>query len=414
MGSVKKVLMIANQFPPMGGAGVQRSVKFAKYLSRLGCEVMVISKDRSKGVLDDTLISDIPDDVKVERLKGVELENSEGFLKLFKKIWAKFSSPDAEALWARDNRWDILELAEQFEPDIVYTTSYPYSDHIVGRFLKKKHPEWKWVCDYRDEWTNNPFHRDSFFGRLKLRRERHMELDINSSADFLIANTPRMLASFLRDIPSLITHSDFLPNGYDEEDFSGIDEKKDRDKRFILTHTGSLYGRRNLDEILDAITLLDIEGKVSKDKFLLRIVGNVYESVIKEYSQKYGVYIERTGYVSHRESIRYLFRSDVLLLLIGKGVGSGNFYTGKVFEYLRAKRPILAIVPDGVAKDLINETRTGLCADPSDTPQIAEALERLYRLRNEFSPDFSEIKKYSREVQTEKLLSIFESIKGER
>src|SRR5690606_22908926 len=123
------------------------------------------------------------------------------------------------------------------------------------------------------------------------------------------------------------------------------------------------------------------KGSIHRDRIMIRIVGNIYEKVINSYSEKYGLVdsISSYGYLPHKESIQMLFNSDIILLVIGKGKGSRNFYTGKIFEYIRSDRPILAIVPeDGVAADVINETKTGIVVDPEKIKGVAEALEKMY------------------------------------
>ncbi|MDO5037412.1 MAG: glycosyltransferase [Tissierellia bacterium] len=410
---MRKILILANQFPPMGGAGVQRTSKFVKYLSQLGHEIQVVTKEFVGGLEDKTLSEDLPQGLKVHRLPAHDLENAQGLLRIPKKVLAKFLSPDSEIFWAKKNEEAIKKIVEDFKPEVIYTTSYPYSAHLLGYRLKKAFPHIFWIADYRDEWTNNPFHLDSAWRRQKLKKEKALELKINGAVDYFITNTPLMLKNFIQDTPSLAEKSVVIPNGYDEDDFQGIDQTMDQSPKFILTHTGSLYGRRNLEEILEAISYLDREGILSKDHFELRIVGNVYERVLEDYRQKYQLEDQLVGYgyLAHRDSIRMLFRSQALLLLIGKGKGSGNFYTGKVFEYLRAHRPILAIVPEGVAKDLIQETGTGLCADPSDTPAIARALKTLYDQRMEaYKPDLEEIHKYDRKRQAQVLSRIIENL----
>ena len=413
---MRKVLMIANQFPPMGGAGVQRTSKFVKYLTQLGHEVAVITKEVEGGLKDKTLNEDIPDSVKVYRLKVYDFTNGTGFLGLVKKVLSKLVSPDSEIFWAKKNEKEVLNLLDKERPEILYTTSFPYSSHLLGLYIKKLRPDIKWIVDYRDEWTNNPFHLDSRLNRLKFKSEKKEELEINEACDFLIANTEIMLANFVKDTPSLEGRSTFIPNGYDESDFEGLDIKGSPEDTFVMTHTGSLYGRRNLDDVVEAIKLLLDRGEVEKEKIELRIVGNVYESVLDKYRQDYDLRDEIVsyGYLPHKKSIEMLFQSDALLLLIGKGKGSGNFYTGKVFEYLRTYKPIIGIVPDGVARDLIIDTGTGLTADPGDIEGIAGLIKKFYGSKfsgeEVIEPVIDQIEKYRRENQAKALSKIIEEI----
>ncbi|HCO18421.1 MAG TPA: hypothetical protein DIT39_02235 [Tissierellales bacterium] len=278
-------------------------------------------------------------------------------------------------------------------------------------------PEIPWICDFRDEWTNNPYHLDSIYKKIKLKMEKRKEFEVTSNCDFFITNTPLMLKGFISDDPSLAEKSVFIPNGYDEDDFRDSEDRRDGGERFVITYTGSLYGRRNLDEFMEGLRAAIDRGHIRVDKLEIRIVGNIYEKVVNSYAEKYGLKdsIRSYGYLPHKESIQMLFNSDVILLVIGKGKGSRNFYTGKIFEYIRANRPILAIVPkDGVAADVIYETNTGKVVDPEDIEGVTAVLSELYKEwaegRISHDPNWSEIEKYSRKKQTEALSDIFKNV----
>lgn len=410
-----KVLIIANEFPPMGGAGVQRTTKFVKYLREFNFEPIVITKEHRGGLSDKSLLQDIPNDIKIYRLKAYDFINRRGILKLpMKFIGTRILSPDSEFFWYYFNRDKVLDIIKKEKIQLIYTTSFPYSSHLMGLYLRKKLINIRWIADFRDEWTNNPYHRDSFFKRLKFRAEKRKEVEVTSNCDYFITNTPLMLEGFLKDNKDLYKNSTFIPNGYDEEDFLDILDKRDGEDKFVITYTGSLYGRRNLDEFLDGLKLAVDKNQVRKNRLEIRIVGNIYDKVIEAYSKAYNLegVIKSYGYLPHKESIQMLFNSDIILLVIGKGKGSRNFYTGKIFEYIRANRPILAIVPeDGVAADVIRETRTGLVVDPENIVGIKNALVNYYKswLENgiEHNKDITEIKKYSRKAQTKKIAEIF-------
>ncbi|MDY0236061.1 MAG: glycosyltransferase [Gudongella sp.] len=412
---MNKVLIIANEFPPMGGAGVQRTTKFVKYLREFDFEPIVVTKKHMGGLSDQSLLQEIPHDIKIYRLKAYDFINKTGILKLpMKFIGTRILSPDSELFWYYFNRDKVLEIIKKEKIEIIYTTSFPYSSHLMGLYLRKKLKNIRWVVDFRDEWTNNPYHRDSFFKRLKFKAEKKKELEVTNSCDYFITNTPLMLEGFLKDNADLHKNSTFIPNGYDEKDFCEAIDKRDGDEKFVITYTGSLYGRRNLDEFLDGLKLAIDNEQIDKNHLEIRIVGNIYDKVIESYSKAYSLegVIRSYGYLAHKESIQMLFNSDIILLVIGKGKGSRNFYTGKIFEYIRANRQILAIVPeDGVAADVIRETKTGVVVDPENIEGIMSALVNYYKnwLNNNivYNKDIAEIEKYSRKAQTKKLAEIF-------
>ncbi|MCQ4923540.1 glycosyltransferase [Tissierella carlieri] len=416
---MEKVLIIANEFPPMGGAGVQRTTKFVKYLPKFGYDPVVITKEHVADLTDKTLLEDLPKNLKVYRLKPYDTVNRKGIFRLpFKFLGTRILSPDSEYFWYYFNRDKIAEIIKKENINIIYTTSFPYSSHLMGLYIKRLFPNIRWITDFRDEWTNNPYHLDSWYRKIKLDLEKKKELEVTNECDFLITNTPFMLDNFIKDNPSLVGRSTYIPNGYDEEDFVGLNNARDGGDKFVITYTGSLYGRRNLTEFLDGLKIAIDNKKIDKSKLEIRVVGNIYQEVLDEYAKKYDLVnnMKSFGYLPHKESIQMLYNSDILLLVIGKGKGSKNFYTGKIFEYIRVDRPILSIVPeDGAAAQVINETNTGTVVDPEDIDGISVVLERYYKSWIEgklvHEPNWDKIQVYSRESQAKRLSEIFKESK---
>ncbi|WP_339792511.1 glycosyltransferase [Tissierella sp.] len=416
---MEKVLIIANEFPPMGGAGVQRTTKFVKYLPKFGYDPVVITKEHVADLTDKTLLEDLPKNLKVYRLKPYDTVNRKGIFRLpFKFLGTRILSPDSEYFWYYFNRDKIAEIIKKENINIIYTTSFPYSSHLMGLYIKRLFSNIRWITDFRDEWTNNPYHLDSWYKKIKLNLEKKKELEVTNECDFLITNTPFMLDNFIKDNPSLVGRSTYIPNGYDEEDFVGLNNARDGGDKFVITYTGSLYGRRNLTEFLDGLKIAIDNKKIDKGKLEIRVVGNIYQEVLDEYAKKYDLVdsMKSFGYLPHKESIQMLYNSDILLLVIGKGKGSKNFYTGKIFEYIRVDRPILSIVPeDGAAAQVINETNTGTVVDPEDIDGISVVLERYYKSWIEgklvHEPNWDKIQVYSRESQAKRLSEIFKESK---
>ena len=285
---MEKILIIANEFPPMGGSGVQRTTKFVKYLPDFGIEPIVVTKNYLGSLRDDTLLEELPDDLKIYRLKPYDMLNKKGILKLpLKFIGTRLISPDGEFFWYYFNKEKVSQIVREHKIKCIYTTSYPYSSHLMGLYLKRKFSDLAWIADFRDEWTNNPYHLDDFYRRVRFKFEKKKELEITSECDFLITNTQFMLDNFIKDNPSLKGSSTYIPNGYDEEDFVGLINKRNGQDKFVITHTGSLYGRRNLTEFLDGLRIAIESNSIDKNDIEIRIVGNVYKKVIDEYAQKY-------------------------------------------------------------------------------------------------------------------------------
>jgi glycosyltransferase involved in cell wall biosynthesis len=406
-----KALIIANEFPPMGGSGIQRSSKFVKYLPSMNVEPIVITKAYVGTLRDDTLIKELPKNLKIHALKPFDLLHQKGLLSLPLKAIGRFLMiPDAEYLWQRMNRNEVLGILDAEKIDCVYTTSFPYSSHLLGLYLKSKRPSIRWVVDFRDEWTNNPYYADMPWMRFRLPFERRLEKQICEHCDFFITNTPFMLKNSLRDYPVLTDKSTFIPNGYDPEDFIPFDNKEKQAEKFTITYTGSLYGRRNLMEFFTALQNAINSKRISLANLEVRIVGNIAPDVLQGFKSEYqlGDSLVAYGYMTHHESIRKLYQSHVLLLSMGSGKGLENFYSGKVFEYIRVDRPILATVPEkGAAASVIRETRTGIVVDSENILGIEDALVDYYQQwtagKIEHHPLWDAIEKYSRIQQTKQL-----------
>lgn len=415
---MKKVLILANQFPPMGGSGVQRTLKFVKYLPEFGIKAIVVTKKYAGDLVDESLVGEIPKDTKIYRLKAYETVENKGPLRLpIKFLGTRLTPPDGEYFWYYFNRKEVADIVKKEKVDCIYSTSYPYSDHLLGLYLKRKFPHISWIVDFRDEWTNNPYYADNFYKQLKYRRERRQEAQVTSECDFLIANSKFMLDNFIKDTPKLKNHSTFIPNGYDEEDFSGLVNKRGGGDKFIITHTGSLYGKRNLTEFLEGLKLAIGADQIDKEKIEIRLVGNIHQTMVEEYATKYdlGGRLKRCGYMPHRDSIQMLYNSDILLLIIGKVEGAENFYSGKIFEYIRADRPVLALVPEkGAAAQVIRETNCGKVVDPDNIKGISQALIEYYKEwgqgQTSHKPDWARIEKYSRKSQAGELAKIIQDL----
>ncbi|MDA3847024.1 MAG: glycosyltransferase [Vallitaleaceae bacterium] len=413
----KRVLIVAYQFPPMGGSGVQRSTKFAKYLKVLGFEPIVYTVESTDGIMDGTLNEELQD-IEIIRTKAYDFANWKGPFKLVAKvIKRKILMPDAQWLWYRKIRKHALGICKEKAIDILYTTSYPYSDHLVGLYIKKRLPDLKWVVDFRDEWTKNPYILDMNYNPLRKKIEAHMESEVVMLSDQLITNSPHMLEGFTSEY-DIADKSTVISNGYDPYDFEGLIPKdKDTDK-LTITYAGAMYGRRKPDLFLKSIKKLIDMGRIDEKQIRIQLIGRFSEAA-KEQAYDWITYIdvlEFFDYMPHKESISFLLGSDVLLLIVGAGPGAKNFYTGKIFEYIYTGVPILAIVPeDGAAAGVIRASNTGYVIDSLDTAGITEQLATIYQLWKEgqlhIQPVDSIIKQYNRYEQTKDLIKVFERLR---
>ena len=416
---MRKVLMIAHQFPPVGGSGVQRSAKFAKYLPLFGWEPVVLTRDDSKMTLRDTsLLEELPENIEIIRTPACDLTVLPSLLnKVGKFIAWKLLIPDGEVLWMRKALPQALKRVSKGDIEAVYTTSYPYSDHLLGLELKKSFPGIPWIADFRDEWTNNPYLLDNPHMPYRMKKEKEMEREVLTRADALITNTPIMKENFVRLNPGMDLEKRMvvIPNGYDSDDFMDIRQTDKNNSRFTLTYTGALYGRRKPDKIIEAIGKLVSDGIIDKNKIRIRFIGSFKPEVLKNLIERNGLdgAVELVNYMEHQQCIVEMVKSDAMLLIEGGGPGSEAFYTGKIFEYIQTSNPILAVIPaKGAAADIIRRTGTGIVCDWADEKAIQQGFVALYEawLKGEkiIDPDNEEIARYDRKALTKSLSELLD------
>lgn len=411
--------MVAHQFPPVGGSGVQRSAKFAKFLPLFGWEPIVLTRDDKRMTLrDESLLNDLPEDIEIIRTPAYDLTVLPWvFSKVGKFIAWKILIPDGEVLWMKNAVKTCLERIEKGDIDALYTTSYPYSDHLLGLEVKKRFPDLFWLADFRDEWTNNPYLIDKPHRLSRMDKEREMEKEVLKKADVLVTNTPVMKDNFVRLNPGfdLERRMHVIPNGFDIEDFEQLEFNKIKNSQFTITYTGALYGRRKPDMFLEAVGNLVKSGKVDKSKILIRFIGSFKHDVLKGLIDKNGLNesVELIGYMDHDECLKNMMKSDAMLLIEGGGPGSEAFYTGKIFEYIQTNNPILAVIPEnGAAAMLIRETKTGLVCDWADAIAIEKGFLDMYNSWQVdeciLNPNQEEIAKYDRKALTKSLVELLD------
>ncbi len=412
--------MIAYQFPPVGGSGVQRTLKFVKYLPAFGWQACVLTRDTGKMLQrDDTLLKDIPENTDVVRTKAWDLTALPGKMALLGKFVAwKILIPDGEVLWMKGALTKARAYLEENQIKTIYSTSYPYSDHLIGLSLKQEDASLHWVADFRDEWTNNPYLLDHPHRKSRMKREKVLEKAVLEGADIIITNSGGMKDNFIRSYPelSLTTRMHVIPNGFDSDDFDEFPPMQKRGDIFVMTYTGALYGRRKPDLFLAAIGQLVKEGALPKGRFALNFIGSYKADVLEGLAKEQGIFEELhlKGYQAHSFCVQAMAESHALLLLEGGGPGAEAFFTGKVFEYIHTGRPILAVVPQkGAAAGVVRETETGLVADSEDIDGIKAGFLALYQAWEKgqtiFEPRNDKIQPYHRKALTKSLVTLLES-----
>ncbi|MGQ9675870.1 MAG: glycosyltransferase [Chloroflexota bacterium] len=407
---MRKALLIAYYFPPFGGVGVVRALKFAKYLPEYGWSPIVVSAANVTGrVLDETLAAQVSSTTLVHRVGGfdpfqisapfrlplIRAENSwtqkpdeptvrpEGW-SLLTKLRAFFSIPDDKVFWGLPAVREGKRVISAHQVSLIYSTSGPYTSHLAARALKLS-TGLPWVADFRDSWSLNPHRCDPTF--LHRRLAHKMESAVLQGADLVVTVSERIKQGFLSAHQSLPEHKIIvLPNGFDSADFIECGPPPVPQHQFTVGYFGSLYGRyHDPAHFITALGELLAEHKEIKNSIRVTFTGEMDKPTGRTVSRlihqcQLLETLELNSYVPHRESIRQMGGMSVLLLIIGNDSRSQVSYTAKLIEYLRAGRPILALVPsDGVAADLINSLKAGIVVPPDDVQEIKKAILSLYR-----------------------------------
>jgi glycosyltransferase involved in cell wall biosynthesis len=376
-----KVLLVSLYFPPAGGGGVQRTLKTATHLPALGIETHVLAPDDPKWVhRDDEL--EPPTQAWVHRARYLgprgrrpadELHGTSGLARLgvqARLFGRRLLVPDENVPWNVTAIPAAIRIARREGIDVVLTTSPPSSVHFVGAAVKRATGA-RWVADLRDSLVAHPHRRaERRLVRIKEQGEHGVAALVARYADAIVAAAEAIAdeARTLEPRGPVVT----IANGSDFDDFAGLEHHPS--ERFRITHTGSFFGRRDPRPFLTALADSGLD-------IVARFVGD-FRPADREWAEGLGLgdRLELIPYVPRRRSLELQRDSEALLLLIPEAGGRGRgVLSGKVFEYLAAERPVLAVVPsEGAAAELVRETGAGVIAAPDDIPAIREALEGLH------------------------------------
>lgn len=408
---MKKVLCIAYLFPPRGGGGVQRTTKFLKYLPEYGWQGTVLTGNEKSRQVDQSLGDDIPPNTRVERVRGFVLPRRPSRVMQFLTTWVL--TVDAQLGWLPAAVRRGTTILQGNEYSLIYSTSAPYTDHLVGYRLKQKFGL-PWVADFRDPWLLNM--HAHFPTRLHKKLCINLEKRIVSTADQVLVVSEPMRQQFIRQYPH-ISPSRFvtITNGYDRADYENATKHELPPNKFHLVYTGSLYASQSIRPVLTAIRHLVENGLLSADNFCFWIVGS-YGLEAPQLVEEWNLQdiVKLFSYTPHSQIIGYQIAADALVLVIGDGPRTEIVLTGKIFEYLAAEKPILAAIPQSAAKNLLQEANISTIAASKDTAAIAKLLSDMFQQWQQgqlrIVPNRPLIEQYSRRNLTGKLVDLFEEL----
>ena len=423
---MKKVLIITYYWPPAGGSGVQRWLKFSKYLPENGWKPYIFTPDsHSFQIKDEDLLADKHPETEVwktpiwepytlkEKLFGKSESSNAGVIqnkyslknKIMNWVRGNLFIPDPKVFWVKPSIKLLNKKIKEEGITHVVSTGPPHSMHLIGLGLKKQNPNLKWVADFRDPWSKLDLLNEFHLTEKSKQKYRKLEKEVLRNSDVTLTVSETWVESF-KMLGSM--NVKLITNGFDQDDF----EVKERENnKFIIGHFGLLNHLRNPKNLWKTLHDLCDENTDFNDNLEIRLAGNIDTEVLQNITQYFHLKNKVTvlGYLSHKEVLREYNESSILLLLLfNSASGIGN-YPGKIFEYFAAKRPILGFGPkESDTQKLIQKTKTGVFFT-YDEMELKKEI--LHLFHNNVNPvESTDIEGFSRKKLTNDLSELLNNI----
>lgn len=394
---MKKVLIITYYFPPAGGPGVQRWLKFVKYLPEYSIQPIVyVPENPSYPILDEALAAEIPKNAIVLKKRIFEPYALAGFFSKNKTkkissgiipnerkqttvdkvlLWIRGNLfiPDARVFWVKPSVSFLKKYIQEHEIDTVITSGPPHSLHLIGMKLKSK-LNIRWVADFRDPWTTIGYHDKLRLSDYAANKHKALELQVLNAADTIIVTSKNTKLEFQKKTPKSI---EVITNGYDVENIG----KQPLDEKFSLAHIGSFLSERNPIILWQSLSELVLEVPGFAQNLELKLIGTISKDIL-DTIQSYNLneYLNCIGYVSHQEALVEQRKSQVLLLIEINSLQTISIIPGKLFEYMVSERPIIAIGPRGSDfAEIIFNTNSGVFFDYSEKESLKRTIKDYYQ-----------------------------------
>jgi len=448
MNKRQTVLIVCYIFPPIGGGGVPRPLKMAKYLGEFGWDVHVLTVEpRYHATLDPSLLQEVPPTVTIHRAKEMQLLPARGAapapakasasaeavrlslvssikqkaFSLLKKAKPYILIPDDQILWYLSAVKVGQQLMNKHKIDVIFSTSGPVTNHLVAQKLAEQFG-CKWVADFRDPWTQN-MHTSGIAWREKL--EERMEEKVMANADAITTVTATFAKNFRQKHGGWIRRLELIYNGFDRADFENLKPEYEVADRFHAVYAGILYQKRNPRLLLRAIKELIDEGLVDRNDIMLSFAG-VFDypgySENMDCVRELGLedIVRILGNLKHKQALGLMKGADALLLIGDVSADAGAYIPGKLYEYMGIGKPILALNMAGEATEIIETFDLGQVADPTDKEKIKQAYLQLYLdwKQNKGQDDaqtraedfFERVKPYERREQARQLAQLMNEL----
>lgn len=431
---MKKLLFVIYYWPPAGGPGSQRAVKFTKYLPEFGWQPIILTVKRGEfPYLDPSLKEDIPKTIKTYRTKSWEPflfykkvtgRKTEETLPVGLLTWEKGSINEKIAAWVRANifvpdariGWFPfavymgLKIIKKEEIDLIFTSSPPHSLQLIGMTLKYK-TGLPWVCELRDPWIEIRYYQ--YLKRLFWTEKLDTALERRTllKADQVITVSDALSRGFKQKL-GYVPNNKFnvVPNGYDELDYEALGEG--RVTRFKIIHTGNLLAHQNPRVLWRSLQQIFQNYPKIKQHLKIVLIGKIHKDILKSLRDyNFKQYVEIQGFIPHRQVLKEITTSTILLLVVPEIENNEGIVTGKLFEYIGSGKPILGIgPPKGDAGKIISKFKQSIICDYQDVESCYGFIERMYKLWLKDTLPESDLRlrrPYSRKILTQNLAEQF-------
>lgn len=425
----KKILIISYYWPPSGGPGVQRWLKFVKYLPEFGWEPTVfIPENPSYPIIDETLEKEVSKDLKIVKTKIWEpYQIAEFFGKDNKKfkagqfdvgenqslksklsIWVRgnFFIPDARVFWVNPSVKFLRKYLKENHFDALVTTGPPHSVHLIGLNLKKEFRDLKWIADFRDPWTEISYYQHLKLMKFADQRHRNLEQRVFENADITLATSYSDAENFKKKGANAVC----ITNGFDVENEEPSTLNSQLSTQFTLSYIGVLEQLRNPEVLWEVLNDLIKENDDFRKDFVLKFVGRIDDKILEKIeNSEMKNSVKNLGYLSHSEANLEMQNSDLLLITNFPEEKSKGIIPGKIFEYLATQKQIISFGPkDSDVKRILEETNAGKHFSYDDSELVKSfILEKFNDWKSgNLSSKTQNIDQFSRKNLTKKLAEI--------
>jgi len=434
----KKILIITYYWPPAGGPGVQRWLKFAKYLPDFGWKPIIYTPENpSYPLLDESLLKDVPENLEIVKTKIWEpYQLAEKLNKSNKKfkagqfdvgknqswksklsIWVRgnFFIPDARVFWVKPSVKFLEQYLKENKIDVVVTSGPPHSLHLIGLDLKKKLPNLKWIADFRDPWTEISYYKHLKLTKNSDQKHRQLESQVFKNADITLATSYTDAENFRKNGANAVC----ITNGFDvdvkmsnREDIKSLNNEQQLNNapQFTLSYIGVLEQLRNPENLWKALDDMVKTNSDFAEKFSLKFAGRIDDKILNEIeNSSLKKHILNLGYLSHDKAIDEMQSSDILLITNFPNESSRGIIPGKIFEYLATGKQIISFGPnDADVSKILDETKAGKHFGYNDAETIKKFILEKFELwkNGNLSENAQNIEQFSRKNLTKKLSEI--------